>query len=211
MVPWALWRRHLKVEAVTAQSVSVMRQPTLSDPTGSDTNGQSLARYTLGAFGIETLKVREGLLSVDTDFSVKGSLAMSAGNGTLAAQMTPLIADGDDITANLTWGGEGRPLIGSISAEGPADGLLARVIQARPDGAVRLEIDADGGADTWTAAASLSIGGAPYGDLSVIAEGSKTLFEATLDPRVSNYTNALSERFGGDARLRGAFNHTSRA
>jgi len=160
--PSGLLARHLNVREVSAATVNMTRRPTLIPSTPS--SGSIADRYTLNALNLERVSLLEGVAGPSQSYSVTGGLNASGARGTVQLDLSTLGLIGDEIRADLSWGGA-VPLAGDVELIAAPNGLLATMLGAPSDTPISFNLKSSPHRSKWQLLASGAVGDVPSLDL----------------------------------------------
>ena len=154
---------NLSLTEISAQKINVARRPELAP---SQSAGGGVGQYSVAALNLYDLSLAEGVAGPMQSYTVTGALESKGGLGSLRLDLSATGQSGDDIRANLAWG-VSAPIIGSVSLEGAPNGLVATLLQAPPDAAIRFNLDASAEQDAWQFEADATVGEKPALDMAL--------------------------------------------
>ncbi|MEL6692962.1 MAG: hypothetical protein AAFQ12_07980, partial [Pseudomonadota bacterium] len=114
LVPLLFGRLELK--EIRASSVDVSRRPNLTPATGPSRTAP-FDQYRVDTFSILNLSLAEGIAGPAQTYQLMGNLRAAGWTGELHLDLLPADASGDELQADLVWGGDAL-LAGEISLSG---------------------------------------------------------------------------------------------
>jgi autotransporter translocation and assembly factor TamB len=189
----------LDIRGLKAESVRVERRPVLAPSSGSSAKSP-FDRYHIGTLELSTLSLAEGVAGPAQAYRLTGELDAEEWTGALKLNLTPIMAGGDKIEADIAWGGDAM-LEGELDLLAAPNGLVSKLLGA-PQG------------ETLSATLNAA-GGLVGGDLDAEATlGSETVLSLTANARRRSYTitgradlsrfsrfSAIANRLGGVAEF----------
>ncbi|MEL6324382.1 MAG: hypothetical protein AAFQ84_09165, partial [Pseudomonadota bacterium] len=196
--PLALTGRHLKLRSVSIDQISVLRDPILPPSTeeGESQGGSSpLKRYSLRELDIRAVQLDPSVVPDGEALAVSASVDTTISAGIFEAQLGPVIGEGDQLDANIQWGGE-VPLDGALEARGPVDGLLARALQIDATAPLRFALAGRGEIEDWVFSLNGVVGDDTF--LEFASQGGRTALSANgeVDLTVSGWSRDLASQVG---------------
>ena len=143
--PFALLNDHLHLTELSAQHIDIVRRPIVTPSSGG---GGGLARYTLAVLDLPDISLVSGVAGPAQSYMAKGAVQATRSRGAIQFDLTTTSQRGDDVHADLTWGGA-VPLDGTVSLSGAPNGLVATFLQAPTDAAVKLELESSEKEGDW--------------------------------------------------------------
>ncbi len=210
---------HLKIDAIEIESLAFQRRPNLAPATPqSETGASFFNRYQVQDFEVTSLSLAEGVAGPFQVYRVGANVDAKQRNGDLVLRLDPIDGRGDNVQADLAWGGA-VPLQGRGTITGVPNGLIATLLQVPEGHGVTADIDASGALDDWQLVANGQVdddkvlelkgemrdGGGSFESALKLTQlgifqpverrlGERILVDARLDE-----TNALSVMFEADA------------
>lgn len=141
LIPLLFGRLDLK--EIQAETLSVARRPNLAP---ASTSGQAapFEAYRVGQLSIATLSLAEDVAGPAQTYQLAGNLEAAGWKGDLHLDLIPTEGRGDELQADITWGGDAL-LEGEIDLTGVPDGLVAQILGLRAGEAVTARLNASGG------------------------------------------------------------------
>lgn len=146
--PLSLLFGDLKLKHIAAEQVHVQRRPGLV-PSQSQSSRGFLTRVQLENLEVAELALAEGVAGPAQFYDLTGQLDATARTGDLVLYLEPIGTNGDQIQADITWGGEVL-LEGQVQMRGAPGGLLSEVLGAPSGKAISGELDASGDPKNWS-------------------------------------------------------------
>lgn len=176
--PFKLLSGNLDIQTVDVRTIDVLRRPRSAEKRRN--NGSPDIGLTLDALTIHELKLAEGIVGQATAFSINGGAARAkSGSGFGRLEVRPLAGSTDTLQANAEWSATGA-LAGRISANGPAGGVIATLLEAPSDAAVGFSANLAGTPAAFKGDARLSFGATPALTMDVSRTGDTAKLRATL-------------------------------
>lgn len=175
---------HLKIKQVVIDDFAVSRRPELAPASSRpQTSSSFFKRYEIANLGIANLAISEGVAGPLQSYALEVQLDARQQRGTVSLKILPIDYLGDEVLADLEWGGV-VPLRGHVTLSGEPSGLVATLLQVADGQSVSAELDASGSLDRW----KLNANGA-VGDISVLK----------LEGEMRDQVRSLSGRVALDA------------
>jgi autotransporter translocation and assembly factor TamB len=162
--PSGLIARHLNVREVSAATVNMTRRPTMMPSTPS--SGSIADRYTLNTLNLERVSLLQGVAGPSQSYSVTGALEATGARGSVQLDLSALDFIGDEVRADLTWGGD-VPIAGHIDMMATPNGLLATLLGAPPETPLSFNLKSSPHQSNWQLLASGAVGDVPSLDLKI--------------------------------------------
>ncbi|WP_084419933.1 translocation/assembly module TamB domain-containing protein [Henriciella litoralis] len=202
--PLALRNRALRVEALEADLIHVLRRPQLVPSDKPKKNGGSMP---LRAGDIEKLRIGEfrsdeGVLPRALSLEIDGAGRVGLNGGTTQLSVLPLDGKGDRLSADLKWSDDFR-LLGNLQLDGPAGGLFASLARLEESQSISATINAEGELLDWRADADVLIDADNVFALKASAEGQTINFDAIVHPGLHPLTASVAETLGDTLDING--------
>lgn len=209
--PLALRNRALRIEALEADLIHVIRRPVLvpSDRPPSEGGSMPLRAGELERLRIGELRTDEGVLPRPLSLTINGQGRVGRDGGRTELSVLPLEGVGDALAADLTWSDDFR-LQGSLSLDGPAGGLFAGLARLEPDQSLDVTLDADGALQDWNADAEVLIDGGNAVAINAEARGEIVSFQSVLRPGLHPLTASLVDTLGPELTIEGDLSREGR-
>lgn len=199
--PTRLLRGDLEIAAVHVREVEVLRRPRTTYESSGEP-GPNIG-INLQEAAVDELKIAGGVFGTAASYRLAGGVARGRdGAGFLRIAVAPLTGPGDRIEADATWTADGA-LEGEASAIGPANGVLAGLLQAPEDTAIALDASIAGQVTAFTGALKLNMGDQPVLTLDVSRAGDDARFDADIAAGRWPLLDAVSQRTGDALRIEG--------
>lgn len=154
--PFRLLRGDLEIQSAHVRQIEVLRRPRATYES-SGRPGPNIG-LNLEEVVIDELKIAGGVFGTAATYRVDGSVARGRdGAGAFRLGVGPLSGPGDRIDANAQWSVDGD-VNGEANALGPANGVLAGLLQAPADTPVSLIGSIGGRIESFDAALGVRIG-----------------------------------------------------
>lgn len=150
---------HLKIKQVVIDDFAVSRRPKLAPASSRpQTSSSFFKRYEIANLGIANLAISEGVAGPLQSYTLEAQLDARRRRGTVSLKVLPIDLRGDEVLADLEWGGA-VPLRGRVTLSGEPSGLVATLLQVADGQGVSAELDASGSLDRWKLNANGAVGG----------------------------------------------------
>ncbi|MEO1303633.1 MAG: translocation/assembly module TamB domain-containing protein [Pseudomonadota bacterium] len=204
--PLALIGGHLSIQELTADLVSVSRQPVMvtAEPRQPRASSGSSGRLDLDAFEIRTLNLAGGVAGPAQSYSIFGALNANGARGGLDLRLQPTGAAGDMAQINLDWGGD-VPLIGDATVQGAPYGFVAALLGLTNGQGFSATVSASGDTNDWEFAAQARVDEADVIDLRAsLQEGS---YRGDGDIILTPFRpfQSIRDRLGDKVRVEGVY------
>lgn len=192
--PLSYLSSHLHLTEIGARSIEVARRPNLA---ASSASGGGVERYSLDALDLRNVSIADGVAGPAQAYRATGALQATRSDGGIQLDLTPVGESGDDIRADLSWGGA-VPIEGTVALNGVPNGLVATVLQAPADAAITLDLDSSAMNGDWRLLARGAIDGTPAAaiDLEISDQRQRANGQIALD-RLGVFA-PLRQRFGDE-------------
>lgn len=181
--PFAYFNGHLHLTEVSAESINITRRP-ITTPSRGGSGG--VARYTLETLEMPNISIASGVAGPAQSYMATGAVRATRTNGEVQFNLTTPHQRGDEVYANLAWGGP-IPLNGTLSLSGEPNGLIASFLRTPSDASVTLNLDSSAQQNSWKLRADGSVAGVQklaidlaISDQTYRAEGSVALDAAGI-------------------------------
>lgn len=157
--PLSAWFGHLKIKQGVIDELSVTRRPELAPASSRKQTASSFfKRYEIANLGVGNLAISEGVAGPLQSYTLEAQLDARRRRGTVSLKVLPIDHRGDEVLADLEWGGA-VPLQGRVTLSGEPSGLVATLLQVADGQTVSAELDASGSLDRWQLNANGAVGG----------------------------------------------------
>jgi translocation and assembly module TamB len=200
--PDSLFAGELEIQKINIHTVDVLRTPHVAAtaPEGSALDiGLRLDEVT-----IDDLHIDPAILGTDAHYKIAGGAARQRdASGFAKLTLAPISgpADRADITAE--WSAT-SVLKGVATVTGPADGLIAALVQGPADQPVAFEGRVDGTLAQFTGGATLRFGDQQVASFDITRDAAAATLTADVDAANWPLLAPLAERAGAAVKLEGA-------
>ncbi len=150
---------YLKIKQVVIDDFAVSRRPELAPASSRpQTSSSFFKRYEIANLGVANLAISEGVAGPLQSYVLEAQLDARPQRGTVSLKVLPIDNQGDEVLADLEWGGA-VPLQGRVTLSGEPSGLVATLLQVADGQSVSAELDASGSLDRWQLNANGAVGG----------------------------------------------------
>ncbi|MBO6689316.1 MAG: translocation/assembly module TamB domain-containing protein [Henriciella sp.] len=150
---------HLKIKRVIIDEIAVSRRSELAPASSRpQTSSSFFKRYEIANLGVANLAISEGVAGPLQSYILEAQLDARPQRGTVSLKVLPVDHRGDEVLADLEWGGA-VPLRGHVTLSGEPSGLVATLLQVADGQTVSAELDASGSLDRWQLTANGAVGG----------------------------------------------------
>lgn len=201
---------HLKVKQVGIDELAITRRPELAPASSRpQTSSSFFKRYEVANLEVSELVIPEGVAGPLQSYTLEAQLDARRQRGTVSLKVLPRDHQGDEVLADLEWGGA-FPLEGHVTLSGEPSGLVATLLQAPVGAQISAELDASGSLARWQLTANGAVG-----DLSVLQlDGELRDQVGSLSGRVALDTlgalQPLQRRLGDEIVFASEFNQLGR-
>ncbi|MEM9055568.1 MAG: hypothetical protein AAGB16_09610, partial [Pseudomonadota bacterium] len=194
--PLALFSRQLRIKDISASQVLIQRRPEFAPSKVQGNRGGSfLRRYEVGGFSLVDLSLSEGVAGPSQAYALFGQFKASPEEGNVTLDLVPMAREGDEISAQLSWG-QARPLQGQVLMEGAPEGLIATLLEVSPGQDVSAVLQASGSLQNWIMTASAMVGDDQIVDLTSSVENEVFASKGSLTLNRLGILHALRTRLG---------------
>ena len=210
--PFALRNRALRVDALEADLIHVIRRPVLvpSDRPKTEGGSMPLRAGEIDKLRIGELRTDEGVLPRALSLTIDGQGEVGRNGGRTQLSVLPLDGKGDTLEADLTWSDDFR-VKGNLSLDGPAGGLFASLARLDDGQSLSASLDASGALQDWSADSDILINGQSAVTLDAAARGDLISFESEIHPGLHPLTASLAETLGPTLTIEGDVSREDRA
>ena len=186
----------LDLKEIRAEGLSVVRRPDLA-PASTPSRGAPFDEYRVGNLSIANLSLAEGVAGPAQTYQLAGHLEAAGWTGLLHLDLIPTGARGDEIQADISWGGDAL-LEGEIDLTGAPDGVIAQLLGVPEGEAFTATLNASGGVLGGEMRAQAQIGTDTV--LDVEAGADRRTYQASGRIDLSRFERlaAIAQRFGDD-------------
>lgn len=133
----------LDLKETRAAGLNIERRPVLA-PASAPSRAAPFGKYRVGRLSIADLSLAEGVAGPTQHYELTGHLEAAGWQGKLHIDLIPTDARGDEVQADIVWGGDAL-LEGEIDLTGAPDGVIAQVLGVPAGEGVTARLNASGG------------------------------------------------------------------
>ncbi|MCR9271159.1 MAG: translocation/assembly module TamB domain-containing protein [Hyphomonadaceae bacterium] len=167
--PMALLSSELNLKRLAAREISVRRQPELA-PSTTESQASFVKRYRLQELEIARLNLANGIAGPAQSYAIAGELEATNTTGQLLLDLKPTAAFGDQLNADITWGGE-TPIQGEVEILGAPSGLFAALLGLPSGAPFEATLSASGDMQNWDLTALAEVEAAQVLDFRLARSG----------------------------------------
>ena len=166
-------------------------------PASAPSQAAPFDKYRVGNLSIANLALAEGVAGPAQTYEIAGNLEAAGWKGQLHLDLIPTGARGDEIQADISWGGDAL-LEGEIDLTAVSDGVIAQLLGLAGGETFTARLNASGGVFGGEMTAQAQIGTDTVLDLEAGAD--RRAYKATGRVDLSRFERlaAIAQRFGGD-------------
>ena len=199
---------HLDLREIRAESINVERRPNpalASGPSGA----APFDKYSIGSLSIAELSLMEGVAGPAQTYQLAGRLEAEGWAGKLHLDLIPTGGRGDEVQADIVWGGDAL-LEGEIDLAGAPDGVIAQVLGLRAGEGVTASLNASGGLLGGELVAQAQIGSETVLDLEGKADRRDYKATGRIDLSRLQRFQSIAQRIGGELEFEASIDPTRR-
>lgn len=199
--PLSLLFGDLQLKRIAAERIHVQRRPSLV-PSQSQSSSDFLKRIQLEELEIAELSLAEGVAGPEQSYDLTGQLDTAGRAGDVVLNLEPIGTNGDQIQADITWGGEVL-LEGQVQMRGAPDGLLSEMSGAPSGKAISGALDASGDPEDWSLKATGRVEQTEFLNLNAKLERGAYQVGGIVELVSLGRFEAIQKRFGDRVELTG--------
>ncbi|MEZ6030145.1 MAG: translocation/assembly module TamB domain-containing protein [Hyphomonadaceae bacterium] len=202
--PTALFAGELEIRSIGVRLVDVLRAPTVANPEAGGPGPDIGIR--LDELKVETLRLAEPVLGIEAAYALSGAVASPReGAGFARLGLSPQSGPADTANISIDWEKNGT-IEGLANVAGPADGLIASLLQGPDDRSVGFVGKLNGTTEDFTGEGTLSFGGEAAATLSVARKDDQATLAGELRAIAWPLMAPVFERTGGAVAVNGRAN-----
>jgi autotransporter translocation and assembly factor TamB len=186
----------LDLKEIRAEVLRVDRRPNLA-PSKTTSQAAPFDEYRIGNLSIAKLALAEGIAGPAQSYQIDGSLEAAGWEGLLHLDLIPTGAGGDEIKADITWGGNAL-LEGELDLTGAPDGVIAQLLGVPQGETFMATLDASGGMFGGELKAEAQIGRETVLNLEAGANRRTSQASGRVDLSRFERLASIAHRFGDD-------------
>ena len=200
--PLALRNRALRVEALEAELIHILRRPVLVSSAASGSSGGSMPIRAgeIERLNIATFRSEKGVVPRAVSVSIDGQGRINRSGGQSRLSVIPLDGEGDELEADLSWTEDLR-VEGQLALDAPAGGLFATLARLEAGQSLSARLDASGTRDDWRAEGNVEIDSTLFARLNGRADDQTTTIELVAHPEAHPLTRRLTGALGDTLTL----------
>lgn len=193
--PEALFAGELEIAKINIRTVDMLRTPRVTAP--SDEASAPDIGLRLEEVTIDDLHILEAVMGSDAHYRIAGGAARRRdASGFAKLTLSPLAGPDDRAEVSAEWSTTSS-LKGVATVVGPADGLIAALVQGPEGKAVGFEGRVDGTLAQFSGSARLAFDGQQAASFTLARNNDAATLKADLAPEGWPLVDALIERTGG--------------
>jgi len=199
--PETLFTGQLEIQKINIRTVDVLRQPKVTTPPDQG-SGPDIG-LSLDEVSIDDLHIAPAIIGSDAHYKIAGGVARRKdASGFARLMLSPILGPNDRADIVAEWSPVGS-LKGTATVVGPADGLIAALVQGPPDQAVAFEGRVNGTLAQFTGGATLRFGDEQVAAFDVRRDASTASITADVAAGKWPLLAPLAERAGETVKLTG--------
>lgn len=207
--PLSLFTSTLRVTALSARRLTVIRRPEAAPPAEAPKEAGGLTAAEIGRLAIEELRIEAPVAGVPATLTVTGSAAISQSPPAVSLELAARRTDEVDgrLVASIVYDRDSGELDLDLLLTEDSGGLVQRLLALADDPVVDLRLVGRGPVEAWTGDLRLSLNGRPVitGNARIAAVESGTMVEASLAGSFAELMpEALDAAFAGRSELAAA-------
>lgn len=153
--PFALLFGDLNIKHLKIDELNIQRRPELL-PSSTTPEDSPIKTYRVADLNLQRLNLANGIVGPAQSYALNGQLNAKDLAGQLSLDLRPTAAFGDEVRADIAWGGD-VPVLGRVQIEGAPNGMIAALLQLPSGRAFSAELDASGRGSKWDVAANATV------------------------------------------------------
>ncbi|HOY76641.1 MAG TPA: translocation/assembly module TamB domain-containing protein [Hyphomonadaceae bacterium] len=199
--PDGLFAGELEIQKINIRTVDVLRQPKVTAPPEQG-SGPDIG-LSLDEVSIDDLHIAPAIIGSDAHYKIAGGAARRRdASGFARLMLSPLLGPNDRADIAAEWSPAGS-LKGTARVVGPADGLIAALVQGPKDQPVAFEGKVDGTLAQFTGGAKLRFGDEQVAAFDIKRDASAASITADVAAGKWPLLAPLAERAGDTMKLTG--------
>jgi len=196
---WALLRRDLIVNSLSASAISIDNKPIIMG-SGEPLN-LPFKSYALNAFNVPQLSLSEAVIDRDVVIQASGKVKHGQDGGALALDgrtLNATVEDSADI--NLKWSPEFL-LSGDAKIIGESGGLISELLNLGSKEALTLDVKTSGQQDALTTTVDGRLGNRSFVTGEIKKFDDRAVITAQISPKIIPKFAKFNDMLGGDVNL----------
>lgn len=186
----------LDLKDIRVEAVRIERRPIVM-PATTPSRAAPFDKYRIGNLSIANLGLAKGVAGPAQSYQINGSLEAAGWEGVLHLDLIPTGSGGDEIKADITWGGDAL-LEGEIDLKGVPGGIIAQLLGVPEGETFTAKLDASGGVLGGELQANAQIGTNTVLDIEAGANRQAYQTSGRIDLSQFERLTSIAQRFGDD-------------
>lgn len=199
--PDGLFAGELEIQKINIRTVDVLRQPKVTAP--PEAGSAPDIGLSLDEVSIDDLHIAPAIIGSDAHYKIAGGAARRRdASGFARLMLSPILGPNDRADIVAEWSPVGS-LKGTATVVGPADGLIAALVQGPKDQPVAFEGKVNGTLAQFTGGAKLRFGDEQVAAFDITRDASAASITADVAAAKWPLLAMLAERAGDTVKLTG--------